>query len=141
MLTRTEGSRLRPGRTRRSGRPFLAVVTLVVAAAASCGLASNAAGRQTTTAPGSVAPIRVVITDGKVAMNPGASAPRGAAALFSLKNDTGATARFALLGHVSKPIAPHGRGGLVVFLLRRGSFVVTIKLSSHHTLREPFVVY
>jgi hypothetical protein len=88
-----------------------------------------------------VAVIRVVISVDKVAMNENASAPRGAAAEFALQNNTGATVRFAFLGHVSKPIAPHGRGGLIVFLLRRGSFVATIRLSTHRTLRETFVVY
>ena len=83
----------------------------------------------------------IVITDLKMTMNPGASAPRGAAALFALKNDTASTARFTLLGHVSKPIAPYGRGGLVVFLLRRGAFVAKIKLSARPTLRETFVIY
>lgn len=137
------GSMLNNARERRSGpgRRLMAIVTLVIVVTATGGIAHNAEGRRATTAPGSVAPIRVVITDRKVAISPGASAPRGAAALFSFKNETGSTARFALLGRVSKPIAPHGRGGLVVFLLRRGAFVATIKLSSHRTVRETFVVY
>jgi len=88
-----------------------------------------------------VSTIRVVITEGKVAMSPEASAPRGAAALFTLKNNTASTAHFALLGRVSKAIAPHERGGLVVFLLRRGVFVATITLSTHRTVHENFIVY
>jgi hypothetical protein len=125
------------GRTRQ----VVAVVTLAVAAVSGGVAARVAVGARATTAPGSIAPIRVVITNGKVAMNPGASAPRGAAALFTLDNDTASIARFTLLGRVSKPIAPHARGGLVVYLLRRGTFVVTVKLSSHRTVRKTFVVY
>jgi len=123
------------------GRVLPGLVLLVVAVAAMGGLTRDAAGSQATTAPGSVAPIRVSITDSKVAMSPGADGPRGAAALFSFKNNTASTARFTLLGRVSKPIAPHGRGGLVVYLLRRGTFVATIELSSHRTVRKVFVVY
>lgn len=132
---------LRNVRGRVSRLALLALATLLVALVAVGGAARNAGARPLTTAPGSVAPIRVVITEGKIAMNPGASAPRGAAALFSFRNDTSATARFTLLGRVSKPIAPHGRGGLVVYLLRRGAFVATIKLSTHHTVRQTFIVY
>ncbi len=131
LLDRIGGSRLRRSL-------LMGLATLVVTAVALCGQAS---ARQATTAPGAVAPIKVVITNGKVAMNPGASAPRGAAALFSFRNDTGSTVSFTLLGRQSKPIAPHGRGGLVVFLLRRGAFVATIKLSPHRTVRETFIVY
>ena len=125
-------------RSIRARRLLPAALTLALAGALAGGAARDAGA---TTAPGSVAPIKVVISEGKVAMNPGASAPRGAAALFTFKNDTGSTARFTLLGRVSKPIAPHGKGGLVVYLLRRGVFVATIKLSSHHNLRETFIVY
>ena len=124
-----------------AGRRLPAILALVVASAAMCGTARNAAARQATTAPGAVTTIRVIITDGKIAMTPGANAPRGAAALFSLTNNTASTARFTLLGRVSKPIAPHERGGLVVYLLRRGVFVATIKLSTHRTVRENFIVY
>jgi len=140
----------RPGSARRSResrdtewrrRLLLVALTLAIAAAAIAGLAGNAAARPATTAPGSLEIIRVVITAGKVAMDHGASAPRGSAAEFALTNKTGATARFVLLGHASKAIAPHGRGGLIVFLVRRGAFYATIKLSTHHTLRELFVVY
>ncbi len=129
------------GPRRRRERALVAVLALAAATALAGGVAGTAAAGQATTAPGSVAPIKVVITEGKVVMNPAASAPRGAAALFTLKNDTGSTVRFTLLGRVSKPIAPHGRGGLIVYLLRRGAFVVTINLSSHHNLRKTFVVY
>jgi hypothetical protein len=124
-----------------TGRRLPAILALVVASAAMCGTARDAAAHQATTAPGAVTTIRVVITDGKIAMTPGASAPRGAAALFSLTNNTGSTARFTLLGRVSKAIAPHARGGLVVFLLRRGVFDATIKLSANRTIRKQFIVY
>jgi hypothetical protein len=124
-----------------AGRRLPAILALIVASVAMCGTARNAAASQATTAPGAVTTIRVVITNGKIAMTPGASAPRGAAALFSLTNNTASTARFTLLGRVSKAIAPHARGGLVVYLLRRGVFVATIELSTHRTVHEQFIVY
>jgi hypothetical protein len=127
-----------PRRKTRDVRRFGAAI---VVAAAVMGLPVTALARQATTAPGSVALIRVVIADGKIVMTPGARAPRGAAALFKFTNKTESTVRFALLGRVSKPIAPHGNGGLVVYLLRRGVFVVTVRLSQSHELKESFIVY
>jgi hypothetical protein len=126
---------------RKQTQTRVLVLGLVIAVAAICGTARDAAARQATTSPGSIALIRVVITNGKLAIDHGASAARGASAFFTLKNDTNSTARFAILGRVSKPIAPHGRGRLAVFLDRRGAFTVKVKLSSHGTLHETFVVY
>ena len=125
----------------RRGTSRAVLLALVIAVAGACAAAENAGARLATTAPGSVARIRVVISAARFTMNEDASAPRGAAAEFLLENDSGATARFALLGHVSRPVAPHSRGGLIVFLLRRGSFIATISLSTHHTLREAFIVF
>jgi hypothetical protein len=125
---------------RKQTQTRLLVLGLVIAVAM-CGTARNVAARPATTSPGSIALIRVVITNGKVAIDHGASAARGASAFFTLKNDTNSTARFTILGRVSKPIAPHGRGRLAVFLDRRGAFPVKVKLSSHGTLHETFVVY
>jgi hypothetical protein len=104
-------------------------------------VARNAASEQLTTAPGSLADIHVVITEHALEMNHGGGAPRGSYAVFLLKNDTGSTVRFLLLGSASQPIAPHQSGRFALILRRRGAYVARVELSAHRTLRGTFIIY
>lgn len=117
--------------------PIAGVLSTTVLWAAS----GSAVAAPLTTAPGASGFVHVVITDRKIAMDHGASAARGAFIAFLLRNKTGSTARFSLFGKVSAPVPPHGAAKLAIFLARRGAFVAKVKLASHQTLRETFVVY
>jgi hypothetical protein len=74
-------------------------------------------------------------------MDHGASAARGGSIYLSLRNNARTTARFALLGRVSKPIAPDGTSALLIYLARRGAYVARVELASRRTLRVTFIVY
>jgi hypothetical protein len=118
-----------------------ALLTAVVSTTVLWASSGSAVAAPLTTAPGGRGFVHVVITDRKIAMDHGASAARGAFIAFLLRNNTGSTARFSLLGKVSSPVPPHGAAKLSIFLARRGAFVAKVKLASNRMLRETFVVY
>ena len=124
-----------------TGRLASRFLAFAVAIAVTFGAAGTASAARSTTSPGATTSIPIVITDAKLAVGHGASAARGTYVIFTLRNSSSSTAQFSLLGRVSKPIAPHGRGRLAVFAGRRGAFVAKVKLSSRHILHETFVVY
>jgi hypothetical protein len=120
---------------------LLRALPCLLLAGALLGTASAARAQHATTAPGSLVDIRVIITERGLEMNHDASAPRGATATFLLRNDTGSTVRFVLLGAKSKPLAPHESGRFQLFLPRRGAYDAKVELSPRHTLNTTFVVY
>ena len=103
--------------------------------------ASLASGHRVTTAPAVVVPIKVVITNSKITVTRGASASRGSSVSFSILNRSSSTAKFSILGKVSKPILPKHRGSLSFVAITRGSFPYVSNSVGHRPLRGTFVVY